>query len=55
MKFQGMNIKKDPVTNVKTYTVKDVEDRIFDFSKHYLFPIPKYELDKVNLVQNPGY
>ena len=55
MKFQGMNIKKDPVTNVKTYTVKDVEDRIFDFSKHYLFPIPKYELDKVNLVQNTGY
>ncbi|WP_316848426.1 RagB/SusD family nutrient uptake outer membrane protein [Pedobacter psychrodurus] len=32
-----------------------VETRKFDATKHYLFPIPKYELDKVKLVQNPNY
>ncbi|MGO4294402.1 RagB/SusD family nutrient uptake outer membrane protein [Chitinophaga sp. RAB17] len=32
-----------------------VEPRKFFAPQHYLFPIPKYELDKVSLPQNPGY
>jgi hypothetical protein len=36
------------------YTLK-VQDRKFLAPQHYLFPIPKYELDKVKLDQNPGY
>lgn len=36
------------------YTLK-VQDRKFIAPQHYLFPIPKYELDKIKLDQNPGY
>ena len=32
-----------------------VEERHFFPDRNYLFPIPKYELDKVKLGQNPGY
>ncbi|HEV7621811.1 MAG TPA: RagB/SusD family nutrient uptake outer membrane protein [Flavisolibacter sp.] len=51
--LKGINITIQG--GVKTYTVKDVQTRVFVASKHYLFPIPQYELDKVKLVQNPGY
>jgi hypothetical protein len=36
------------------YSLK-VQTRKFLAPQHYLFPIPKYELDKVKLDQNPGY
>lgn len=32
-----------------------VQPRVFKAPQHYLFPIPKYELDKVTLDQNTGY
>ena len=32
-----------------------VEPRKFIAPQHYLFPIPKYELDKITLEQNKGY
>ncbi|WP_343556338.1 RagB/SusD family nutrient uptake outer membrane protein [Sphingobacterium sp.] len=32
-----------------------VEPRKFIAPQHYLFPIPKYELDKISLEQNSGY
>ncbi len=41
--------------SVKSYAVKDVQERVFTAPKHYLFPIPQYELDKVQLTQNPNY
>ena len=38
------------------YTKFKWEDRKFDPSKHYLFPIPQGEIEKNSkLVQNPGY
>ena len=37
-----------------TYPV--FQNRVFDPSKHYLFPIPQSEIDKNNaLEQNPGW
>ncbi|HEX9510309.1 MAG TPA: RagB/SusD family nutrient uptake outer membrane protein [Puia sp.] len=51
--LNGINITVQG--GVKTYTVQKVQDRVFTASKHYLFPIPQYELNKVKLTQNPGY
>jgi hypothetical protein len=51
--LKGINITIQG--GVKNYAVQNVQDRVFTASKHYLFPIPQYELDKVKLVQNPGY
>jgi hypothetical protein len=48
-------IKITVVGGIKTYTVTNVQDRAFNASKHYLFPIPQYELDKISLTQNPNY
>ena len=50
----GMRITS--VGGVLTYTKYKWEDRKFDKTKHYLFPIPQSERDKnPNLSQNPGW
>jgi hypothetical protein len=42
-----INTLIEPGSNIK---------RVFDPSKHYLFPFPQSEIDiNPNLVQNPGY
>ncbi|MGN7822959.1 RagB/SusD family nutrient uptake outer membrane protein [Chitinophaga sp. 22536] len=38
----------------KTYTVTKVQDRVFK-PEHYLLPIPRDEIRRTNLPQNPGY
>jgi len=53
--ISGMNLTKDPVTSVITYTPKTVEIRQW-YDKMYLYPIPQTELFiNKNLVQNPGW
>lgn len=50
----GMKIEE--IAGVLKYTPYKWEDRFFDPSKHYLFPIPQSERDKnPNLSQNPGW
>jgi len=53
MPLMGMKIVKNP-DNSKTYTPKVVITRKF-VPAMYLFPIPKNELDRVKIQQNPGY
>ncbi len=52
-----MDIVRNPVTGVKTYTVNTMELFKFGFTdKNYLMPIPQSEIDKnPQLKQNPGY
>lgn len=38
----------------KTYTYVKVQDRVFK-SQHYLLPIPREEIRRTNMPQNPGY
>lgn len=38
----------------KTYKYTKVQDRIFK-PQHYLLPIPRKEINRTDLVQNPGY
>ena len=52
--LKGINIVLNP-DGSKTYSSKEVQQRIFYAPKQYLFPIPDYELQKVTLQQNPGY
>ncbi len=51
--LMGMRIVKNP-DNSKTYTPIVVQERKF-VPAMYLFPIPKNELDRVAIEQNPGY
>jgi starch-binding outer membrane protein, SusD/RagB family len=51
---KGIRIVKDKNSNKKVYNVFDYQERSFP-DKYYLQPIPQYELDKVDLEQNPGY
>ena len=39
------------------YTPRDVEDRVFDETKMYLYPIPQVEIEKSKgvLTQNPNW
>ena len=54
--IKGMWIDRDKETGVLTYTVKDVEDRLFDSSYQWYGPIPKSETLKFsNLKQNKGW
>lgn len=40
----------------KKYELYELQDRVFDASKHYLLPIPSTEIEKNSLLeQNPGY
>ena len=49
----GVKIVKNP-DGSKTYTYIKVQDRVFK-SQHYLLPIPREEIRRTNLPQNPGY
>ncbi|HRP30257.1 MAG TPA: RagB/SusD family nutrient uptake outer membrane protein [Agriterribacter sp.] len=48
-------ITRNANTGVKTYTYQDIEPRSFDKTKHYLMPIPRTEINRTGLQQNPGY
>ncbi len=48
-------ITRNAGTGVKTYTYQDIEPRSFDKTKHYLMPIPRTEINRTGLQQNPGY
>lgn len=54
--LMGMSAVKNP-DNTYTYTTFKVEDRVFDASKMYYFPIPQSEIVKSNgiLIQNPNW
>ena len=55
---QAMAVTKDPVTGVRTYTVKDMLPTRAFFDKNYLLPIPQSEIDKNKnplFTQNTGY
>jgi hypothetical protein len=53
--INGINLTKNPVTGVISYTPKLVETRIWD-DKMYLYPIPQNEIFvNKNLVQNKGW
>ena len=53
---QAMAVTKDPVSGVRTYTVKDMLPVRAFFDKNYLLPIPQTEIDRDrSLVQNQGY
>lgn len=53
---QEMRIEKDPVTGIKTYTVRDfLPERNF-YDRNYLLPIPQSEIERSpSFSQNPGY
>ena len=48
-------ITRNSTTGVKTYLYQTLEPRTFDRNKHYLMPIPRTEINRSNLPQNPGY
>jgi starch-binding outer membrane protein, SusD/RagB family len=48
-------ITRNATTGVKTYEYKNIENRSFDKTKHYLLPIPRTERARTDLPQNPGY
>jgi hypothetical protein len=50
-------VSVNPENTAFTYQVKDVENRVFDGSKMYLYPIPQAEISKSNgiLTQNPNW
>ena len=53
--IKGVDLTRDPLTGVITYTPKVVETRVWD-DKMYLFPIPQNEVFvNKNLVQNAGW
>lgn len=47
-------ITRNPSTGVKTYTYQTLEPRAFSI-QHYLMPIPRTEINRTGLQQNPGY
>jgi hypothetical protein len=47
-------ITKNATTGVKTFKYQDLEPRAFS-QKHYLMPIPRTEISRTGLEQNPGY
>ena len=55
----GARISKIDETGNVTYVSDDhakIEDRVFDASKNYLWPVPQNQIDTgKNLTQNPGY
>lgn len=48
-------ITRNATTGVKTYQYQTLEARSFDKNKHYLMPIPRTEINRTGLPQNPGY
>ncbi len=55
--IKKMEIVRNPTTNVKTYTVKNIAKQRIFLNKHYLYPIPLTEMIKPGnkLTQNPGW
>lgn len=51
--LMGVVITKES-NGTKTYTYTKVQDRFFK-TQHYLLPIPRDEINRTSLVQNPGY
>jgi hypothetical protein len=53
----GMNISAgSSLTDEAFYVRTEIETRVFQAPKHYLFPIPQGEIDKApNITQNPGW
>ncbi|WP_053004292.1 RagB/SusD family nutrient uptake outer membrane protein [Flavobacterium sp. ABG] len=51
--LMGVIITKN-ANGTKTYTYTKVQDRVFK-PQHYLLPIPRTEMNRTSLVQNPGY
>jgi hypothetical protein len=51
--LMGVVITKN-ANGTKTYTYKKVQDRAFK-PQHYLLPIPTTEINRTDLIQNPGY
>lgn len=53
----GTRITKNQETGAFSYEKIRVEDRVFDESKMYLYPIPQSEINKYPdiLIQNPGW
>ncbi len=51
--LMGVVITKDG-SGKRTFTYTKVQDRIFSL-QHYLLPIPRDEINRTNLEQNPGY
>ncbi|MCZ8228938.1 MAG: RagB/SusD family nutrient uptake outer membrane protein [Flavobacterium sp.] len=51
--LMGVIITKNS-NGTRTFTYKKVQDRIFK-PEHYLLPIPRDEINRTGLVQNPGY
>ncbi len=52
--IKGIRIVKDKDSDTKVYNVYDSQTRTFP-EKYYFQPIPQYELNRVQLEQNPGY
>ena len=52
--IKGVRIVKDKNSDTKVYNVYDSQTRTFP-EKYYFQPIPQYELNRVQLEQNPGY
>jgi len=52
--IMAVRIVKDKNSDTKVYNLFEYQKRTF-LEKYYLQPIPQYELNKANLVQNPGY
>lgn len=48
-------ITRNATTGIKTYQYQTLEARTFDKNKHYLMPIPRTEINRTGLPQNPGY
>ncbi|MGN6292757.1 MAG: RagB/SusD family nutrient uptake outer membrane protein [Chitinophagaceae bacterium] len=48
-------ITRNANTGVKTYQYQDLESRSFDKTRHYLMPVPRTEINRTGLTQNPGY
>ena len=54
--IKGMQIDRDEETGDLTYTIIDVEDRVYDSSYQWYGPIPRGEILKwSNLKQNKGW
>lgn len=48
-------ITRNASTGVKTYSYQALEPRSFSSDRHYLMPIPRTEINRTGLTQNPGY
>jgi len=52
--IRGMRIVKDKNSDTKVYNVFEYEQRTWP-ERYYFQPVPQYELDRIDLEQNPGY